>query len=101
MLSFIAPIEIEGKPQPKEYEFNGRKGITYKLNISQNDGRDTATLPCKEEVYKEVNRHDKLNVLMLYNDTSDRNPLKIDSIIPFDEKDKPVSSAPAGSTAKR
>lgn len=103
MLNFIAPIEVEGKPEPKDYEFNGRKGTTYKLNISQNDGCDTATLPCTEAVYHSVKRHDKISVLLVYNDANERNPLKIDSIVPFDSKDKPSApSTPAapGTSAK-
>lgn len=93
MLNFIATIEIEGKPEPREYNMNGRAGKSYKLNISQNDGRDTATVSCSEHVYNSVRRRDVVAAVFVYSENGDYKQLKIDSLSPFPDLDVAHSAA--------
>lgn len=43
---------VTGKPEPNEWEFEGRKGVTYRLEIS--DGSGNVTIRVTEEVYNSV-----------------------------------------------
>lgn len=85
MLFFTAKIEVEGKPEPREWKNkDGEPMKSYKLNISQNDGRDTATVGCSEAIFNQVARHDLLMASFTFsegtNSTGKYASLKLDSV---------------------
>lgn len=88
MLVFDATIEIEGKPDPKPWKDDaGNERLSYKLNVSQNEGRDVATVKCDEKIYNSVRRHDVVKAVFLYSEINGRTNLKLDSVtavpVPF------------------
>lgn len=88
MLCFEAKIEVEGKPDPRPWKTgNGEEKKSYSLNISQNDGRDTATVKCTEDVYNQVKRHDILKGVFVYsentNDKGKYTSLRLDYVEPY------------------
>lgn len=85
MLFFEAKIEVDGKPEPNVWKTKeGESKKSYKLNISQNDGRDTATVGCSEDIYNKVKRHDTLKAVFTFsegtNSTGKYASLKLDSV---------------------
>lgn len=69
MLRFSAIVEVDGKPTPREWKDNtGATRLSYKLNISQNDGQDVATIGCDEKIFSSVVRRDILKADFAFSD---------------------------------
>ena len=88
MLNFTAILEIEGKPEPNSWkDGNGNERLSYKINVSQNEGRDVATLGCDAKIYNALKRHDIVTAELTYSEgTNDRgkySSLKLVSVAPF------------------
>lgn len=84
MLRFVADVEIDGKPEPRPWKDKetGKERTSYKLNISQNDGADVATIGCDENIYNMVRRRDNAKAYFAYSDggTNGKPYLKLESL---------------------
>lgn len=107
MLRFETLVEVDGKPEPNKWTDNsGKERLSYKLNISQNEGRDVATIGCTENLYNAVRRRDTLKAVFAFSEGGGANNskpyLKLESA-EIVNLSKPVSgqvNAPSGVPTK-
>lgn len=68
--------EVIGKPTPREWKNDNASGVTYKLNLAQNDGCDVSTVKVAREVYESVCKGDEVVVRCSYAEYNDRPDFK-------------------------
>lgn len=62
MIVVVPNCMCTGKPDPREWEYEGRSGTSYKVEIS--DGNSTVQFPVTEDVYPEFEPFERFNVTL-------------------------------------
>ena len=97
MIYIEMTAEVIGKPEPRPWANNGQTGVTHKLNLVQNGGRDMSTVKCPESVYNTLRRGDIATLRCSYAEYGDRADFKVIDLI---TSKSPSSAAPAAGSAK-
>ncbi|MEW4413396.1 hypothetical protein [Clostridium sp. AN503] len=93
MIYIEMTAEVIGKPEPRPWENNGQKGVTHKLNLAQNDGRDMSTVKCPQSVYDTLRRGDTATLRCSYAEYGDRADFKVVDLITYSSTDSKTGAA--------
>lgn len=96
MLYTRIELEVIGKPDSRSWKNDEGKTVnTFKLNVAQDDGKNTATMKCPEDVYNQVRRGDVVEFQCSYAEYGDRVDFRIVAVNRYLN----TTPAPVGSAA--
>lgn len=104
MIFMEVRAEVIGKPEPKNWKNDNGSGITYRLNIGQNDGADVSTLRCPQDVFNKLRRGDDATLRCTYVEYGERSDFRVVDVIKihnFKTSTDPAMKGPVGTPVNK